>query len=215
MDLNDKLFRKDVDRKKLLVVCAAALSTIAGAANAQSLTGEDLVKALRQGGYVIVMRHASSPMQTPDAKTTNPDNINHERQLDEQGRATAVAMGKALRELKIPVGEVLSSPTYRALETVRLAQLGNPASIAELGDNGRGMQASTEAQTAWLRSRVTQFRAGINTFLVTHFPNMSRAFPELTANLADGEALIFGPDGKGGATLVARVKIEEWPRMAR
>jgi phosphohistidine phosphatase SixA len=198
-----------------VVFCAAALSMTLGAAQAQSLTGEALVKALRQGGYIIVMRHASSPMQTPDAKTANPDNTNHERQLDEQGRATAVGMGKALRELKIPVGQVLSSPTYRAMETVRLAQLGNPSPIAELGDNGRGMQASTEAQTAWLRSRVTQFPTGTNTFLVTHFPNMSRAFPQLTASLADGEALVFGPDGKGGATLVARVKIEEWPRMAR
>jgi phosphohistidine phosphatase SixA len=215
MDLNDMLFRRDIDRKKLFVLCAAALSTIVGAAHAQSLNGEDLVKALRLGGYVIVMRPASSPMEAPDAKTANPDNINHERQLDEQGRATAVAMGKALRELKIPVREVLSSPTYRALETVRFAQLGNPSPIAELGDGGRGMQSSTEAYAAWLRNRVTQFPAGTNTFLVTHFPNMSQAFPQLTANLADGEALIFGPDGKGGATLVARVKIEEWPRMPR
>ena len=207
--------RRGIDTKRSLMFCAAALSTIVSAAHAQSLSGEDLVKALRRGGYVVVMRHASSPMQTPDAKTANPDNINHERQLDEQGRSTATAMGKALRELKIPVGEVLSSPTYRALETVRLALLGNPAPVAELGDGGRGMQASTEAYAAWLRSRVTQFPAGTNTFLVTHFPNMSRAFPQLTANLADGEALIFGPDGKGGATLIARVKIEEWPRMPR
>ena len=45
-------------------------------------------------------------------------------------------MGKALRDLKIPVGEVLSSPTYRALATARLAQLANPQSHAELGDRG-------------------------------------------------------------------------------
>jgi hypothetical protein len=36
--------------------------------------------------------------------------------------------------------------------------------------------------------------------------------------LADGEALIIGPDGKGpdgkgGATLVTRIKIEEWPLL--
>jgi hypothetical protein len=35
----------------------------------------------------------------------------------------------------------------------------------------------------------------------------------MASGLADGEALIFGPDGKGGATLVARVKIEEWPGL--
>jgi len=170
---------------------------------------------LRQGGYVIVMRHASSPRDAPDPKTANPDNVDRERQLDEEGRATAVALGQALRELKIPLGDVFSSPTYRALETLRLAQVGNPRPIAELGDGGRGMQVSSEAQAAWLRNKVTQFPARTNALIVTHLPNMSRAFPQWTTGLADGEALIFGPDGKGGTTLVARVKIEDWPRMAR
>jgi phosphohistidine phosphatase SixA len=182
---------------------------------AQGQTNEKLARALRQGGYVIVMRHASSPQELPDAKTANADNPKRERQLDEKGRASAVAMGKALREFKIPIGEIFSSPTYRALETVRLMQLGKPTSIVELGDGGRSMQTSTEAQAAWLQKNVEQFPTGSNTLIVTHSPNMSRAFPEFTRNLGDGEALIFGPDGKGGAALVARVKIQEWPKMAR
>jgi len=198
-----------------LLAGAIAMLVMVGATHAQSLSGEALVKALRQGGYVIVMRHASSPREEPDPKLANPDNVNRERQLDEEGRATAAALGRALRELKIPLGGVFSSPTYRALETLRLAQIGNPQPIVELGDGGRGMQASSEAQAAWLRNKVTQFPARTNTLIVTHFPNMSRAFPDWTGGLADGEALIFGPDGKGGATALARVKIEEWPRMAR
>jgi phosphohistidine phosphatase SixA len=182
---------------------------------AQGQSNEGLVKALRKGGYVIVMRHASSPQQAPDANAANPDNPNHERQLDERGRTSAVAMGKALRRLQIPISDILSSPTYRALETVRLTQLGQATPVPELGDGGRSMQASTDAQVAWLRKRVERFPSGSNTLIVTHAPNMTRAFPEFTRNLADGEALIFGPDGKGGATLVARIKIEEWPKMAR
>ena len=200
-------------RRKLTFLAIALGLMTAGAAHAQSLSGESLVKALRQGGYVIVMRHASSPREEPDAKLANPDNVNHERQLDAEGRATATAMGKALHDLKIPIGEVFSSPTYRALETVRLAQLGNVHPVPELGDGGRSMQVSSEAQAAWLRNKVTQFPSGTNTVLVTHFPNMTRAFPQSAAGLADGEALIFGPDGKGGAAVVARVKIEEWPPL--
>jgi phosphohistidine phosphatase SixA len=196
-----------------IVAAGASLLPVTGAA--QTLTGEALVKALRQGGYVIVMRHASSPREAPDAKTANADNINRERQLDEQGRATAVAMGTALRELKIPIGDILSSPTYRALETVRLAQLGKPTPVTELGDGGRGMQTSTEAQAAWLRNRVAQFPVKTNTLVVTHFPNMSGAFPQFTKDLMDGEALVFGPDGKGGAALVGRVRIDEWPHLPR
>jgi hypothetical protein len=31
--------------------------------------------------------------------------------------------------------------------------------------------------------------------------------------MGDGDALVFGPDGKGGAMLVARVTIAEWPKL--
>jgi phosphohistidine phosphatase SixA len=186
---------------------------LAGTAHAQDLRGEALVKTLQKGGYVIVMRHASSPREVPDKQSANPDNTKPERQLDEVGRKTAVAMGQAVRDLKIPIGSVLSSPTYRALETVRLAQFGVPQTFAELGDNGQSMQGGTAAQAAWLQQQVTHFSAGTNTIIVTHFPNITAAFPQLSSGLADGEALIFGPDGKGGATLVTRIRIEEWPLL--
>ena len=177
------------------------------------LHGEALVKALQKGGYVLVMRHASSPREVPDKQTANTDNSKPERQLDESGRKSAVAMGKALRDLRIPIGNVLSSPTYRALETVRLAQFGTPHTFAELGDNGQSMQDGTPAQAAWLQKQVARFPTATNTIVVTHLPNIVGAFPQLASGLADGEALIFGPDGKGQAILVARVKIEEWPAI--
>ncbi len=186
---------------------------LAGAMHAQTLHGEALVNALRQGGYVIVMRHASSPREAPGKQTANADNVNRERQLDAEGRASSTAMGKALHDLKIPIGDVLTSPTYRALETVRYAKLGDPKPFAELGDNGQSMQGGTPAQAAWLQKKVTQFPAGTNTLVVTHYPNLTGAFPQMAAGVADGEAMVFGPDGKGGAALVARVKVEEWPAM--
>jgi len=183
---------------------------LAGVGQAQQLQGQELVKALRQGGYVIVMRHAASPREVPDKSAANPDNTKPERQLDQEGRASATEMGKALRDLKIPIGAVLTSPTYRALETIRYAQFGNPQAFPELGDNGQSMSGGTEAQATWLKQKVTEFPKGTNTLIVTHMPNMSRAFPQSTANLADGEALVFGPSG-----VLARVKIEEWKGMVK
>ncbi len=109
-----------------MMLLAGAQAQAQAQAQTQTLRGDALVKALRQGGYVIVMRHTSSPREVPDKKTANADNVKPERQLDEEGRATATAMGKAVRELKIPIGDVLTSPTYRALETVKYAQLGTP-----------------------------------------------------------------------------------------
>lgn len=191
-------------------MCAVLL---AGQTQPQPLAGQALVAALRQGGHVIVMRHASSPREVPDKQTANPDNTTPERQLDDAGRKSATAMGDAFRKLRIPVGLVLSSPTYRALETVRYAQFGNPQAQPEIGDGGRSMQGGTEAQATWLRQKVAQFPRGTNTLIVTHQPNIAGAFPQVASGLADGEALMFGPDGKGGSVLVARIKIEDWPRM--
>jgi phosphohistidine phosphatase SixA len=159
------------------------------------------------------MRHANSPRELPTAQTADPENTNHERQLDEEGRTTATAFGNALRNLKIPVGRVFSSPTYRALEMVRYAQLQNAQPVSELGDNNQSMQNTKESQAAWIQKQAADFPSGSDTIIITHQPNISAAFPQWSAGLADGEALILGSDGKGGVTLVARLKIEEWPKL--
>jgi phosphohistidine phosphatase SixA len=170
---------------------------------------------LQRGDYVILMRHASSPAAPPDADQADPDNLHHERQLDEVGRASARAMGDAFHRLRIPIGQVLCSPTYRALETARLAALGPAQPYVELGEVGQSMTADASARAAWLRDRVSQApKAGTDTLIITHAPNIREAFPTEGADLAEGEALIFRPDGHGGASLVARVKIQDWSRLA-
>ena len=182
-----------------------------GQASAQTLSGPALVAALRQGGYVIVMRHASSPAMPPDKAHANADNVKLERQLDAAGRDGATAMGNALRSLKIPIGTVLTSPTYRALETVKYAGLRNPQPVEQLGDGGQSMQAVADSAAAWLRERVSQTPArGTNTILVTHLPNITRAFPDWQPSPADGECVVLRPSANGQAQVVARVRIEEW-----
>jgi hypothetical protein len=53
-----------------------------------------------------------------------------------------------------------------------------------------------------------------NTVIVTHYPNIIEGYPDSADELADGEALILHPDGRGGADVVARVKIDEWAHLA-
>jgi phosphohistidine phosphatase SixA len=197
---------------RLLILLSALLATDV---QGQALSGKDLLFALRQGGYVFVMRHASSPRTPPDPREANSDNVTHERQLDDAGRASARAMGEALRQLRIPVGQVLSSPTYRARETIKLAQLGEPKTFPQLGDSGQSMQADPSgARAAWLRAKAAAVPVrGMNTVIVTHLPNVMEAFANSAVALADGEALVFHPDGHGGTQIVARVKIDAWPRL--
>jgi phosphohistidine phosphatase SixA len=191
----------------LVILTLASISPASG----QTPDARQLVDALRKGGLVIVMRHASSPREVPTKETAADGNTKVERQLDETGRDTATAMGNALRQLRIPISTVVSSGTFRALQTVRLAGLGEPTVAAELGDGGQSMQVTTDAQSAWLKARVTQVPANGNVLLVTHMPNLSRAFPEW-GTVADGESVVLRPDGKGFAVL-GRIKIEEWPTL--
>ncbi len=200
----------------LFALLAAATSPAEAPPQGSSLSGRDLVTALRGGGYVILMRHASSPGKPPEAAQANADNIRRERQLDAEGIATARAMGEALQRLHIPIGEVLSSPTYRALETVRLAELGRPLTAPELGEGGSGVVLDTSgARASWLKAKLAEAPpAGKNTIIVTHYPNIVEAYPEGAQGLTEGEALILHPDGRGAAPIVARVKIDEWARLA-
>lgn len=206
-----------IGRYLQVLVFAAALAGFGAVkiAQAQELTGASLVQALHQGGYVLLMRHASSPNAVPDKTSADPDNPKLERQLDRNGRSTARAMGKAIKALHIPIREVWSSPTYRARETVKLAAFGNPQAFAELGDGGQSMQALQASPTAWLRTKIADVPPpGSDRVIVTHAPNIIGALGQSVADIADGETLVFHPDGKGGAALVARVKIEDWPRLA-
>ena len=74
-------------------------------------------------------------------------------------------------------------------------------------------QTWREKFDGWLRKKATEFPTGSSTLLVTHMPNIAAAFPAWATDVADGEALVLGPDGKGGPTLIARIRIEEWPRL--
>jgi phosphohistidine phosphatase SixA len=187
-----------------------------GEAAADSLSGPALAKALQSGGYVLVMRHASSPQERPDPSIAEPDNPRRERQLDAAGKAAAAAMGAAIKTLRIPVGEVLVSTAYRALETARLAGLDAPSPNILLADGGKSMQdTADDRRSAWLRDEAAKPpSAGADRFLITHLPNIAGAFGDAAQGIADGEALVFHPDGKGGAALVGRIKVDDWPKLA-
>lgn len=197
--------------KALLLTAVIILaSAVAHAADEHPTLDAAAVDALRAGGLVIVMRHASSPRDLPDAATAQADNVNRERQLDAQGRREAEAMGTALRRLGIPIDTVESSPAYRAVETARLAGFADIATVAELSNEG--MQAAGARRGEWLRERVLRGADSGNALLITHGPNVNAAFPEYAQGMEEGEALILDPRGAEAPRLVARATIGAWTR---
>ena len=208
-----------ISRRRILGTGAPLLLAVFAAerGQAQPLGGTALISALRRGGLVLVMRHANSPPNPPENGTAEPANIRQERQLDDAGRKSAAAMGDALKILHIPVGQVWSSPAYRACETIQLASLGVPRIVPELAEGAKDMQSSSDlSRVAWLRTKTTQApKAGTNIIIVTHLPNIVGAFGQSAAGMTSGESLVFHPDGNGGGHLVARIKIDEWANLSK
>ena len=133
----------------------------------------------------------------------------------DQGKAAAAALGEAFRRIGVPVGKVYTSRFNRAYETATLAGFKQAEKVPELTDAGPGMlPGESAAQTEAFRKLLgTTPQPGTNTILVTHKPNIVDALGKDWSEVKDGEASIFRP-ANGNYTLVARVQIDEWPRIA-
>jgi phosphohistidine phosphatase SixA len=176
-----------------------------------------LVNLLRSGGNVLVMRHGATRADQKDTNPHDPSDWAHQRQLSEEGRATARAMGAALHALNIPIDDVLTSEFLRAIETGTLLGFGEVSTSEILTEGHMGM-ASTEDRHrgAELRKLVaTKPAGGGNVVFVTHRPNVIDAFGQQLADMGEGETAVFRPDGKGGYTLLERVRSDDWPQLAK
>ncbi len=95
--------------------------------------------------------------------------------------------------------------------------VGEVSSTADLAEGGLVVSPNeNNRRTAALRAlAVTPPPAGTNIVLITHKPNIGDAFGKDWFDVREGEASILRPDGKGGITVVARVQIADWARLAQ
>ena len=171
------------------------------------------LEALRQGGYVVYLRHGATDRSQQDTDPQNLANCATQRNLNDQGRAEARRIGAALQALGVPVGQVLSSEYCRAREFAEGA-LGRTALSQALVLPDPLPAADRQQNAAALRGLLgTAPAPGTVTVLVSHQPNLIDA---VDVNLSvEGEAAVFRPDGRGGAVLVARFVPEEWVALAQ
>jgi broad specificity phosphatase PhoE len=185
------------------ILIVAALFLVAGCGGDDA---DPLVRELREGGHVLVIRHA-----TADAEISRQELLRScvlQRNLTEAGREQARAIGEGVRALEIPIGDVRSSPMCRARDTARLA-FGRATLDRDLVSPGViGSEADDERRAQAMRAMVEELPpAGQNTVLVTHTGNIGAALGEET--VAEGETLVYGE----GAELVGRVPAEKWAEL--
>jgi len=175
------------------------------------------VNALQDGGYVIVFRHGATHNDQADTDPLNIANVAKQRQLNDQGRALAREIGEAMRKLKIPVGQVLTSQFNRAVETGTLLGFGTVSSTADITEGGLVVSPNeNNRRTAAMKKlAATAPTAGTNVVFVSHKPNILDAFGKDWFDIREGEASIFKPDGSGGTKFVARVQAADWSKLAQ
>jgi broad specificity phosphatase PhoE len=192
---------------------AALLATaMTGAAAAND---KDIAQALRAGGLVIVVRHGATFPDKADTDPLNFDNIAAQRNLNDKGKALAKAFGDALRQAGIPVGKVYTSKYNRAYETAVIAGFKDIEKTADLTEGGLIVTPNENARRAeaFRTMLAAAPAAGTNTVLITHQPNIAGALGKDWFDVKEGEASIFRPEN-GRYMLVARVQMDEWPRIA-
>jgi phosphohistidine phosphatase SixA len=174
------------------------------------------IAALKGGGYVIVVRHGATFQDQADTDPLHIENVAQQRQLNDKGIAQAKEMGAALHKLGIPVGSVVTSQFKRAVDTGTLLGFGDVTSTADITEGGLVVTPIENARRtdAMKKLAATVPPAGTNVVLVSHKPNIMDAFGKDWFNVSEGEASVFKPDGNGGFTLLVRVKIDEWAKLA-
>jgi hypothetical protein len=175
------------------------------------LQGRALLAALRGGGYILYFRHTSTDFGQSDERMSGYEDCATQRNLTDVGRAEARVLGAALRDLDIPVGDVLASPYCRTLETARL-MFGRATATPAV----RGGPAQSESPTryaALLELLSKPVAPGENLAIASH-GDPYRAVAG-GPYLAEGEAAVIEPRGRDGFRVVARIRKDEWPELAR
>jgi broad specificity phosphatase PhoE len=196
---------------------APASTRMAQATSAKTPTDDAmLARALRAGGHVILIRHGATFNDQADTDPFNLANIGAQRQLNDKGKALAKAFGAALHEAGVPIGKVYTSKIHRAYETATLAGYTDIETTIDLTLGGLIISPDEEGRRAdALRAMLaTTPKAGTNTLLVTHKPNILEALGKDWWDVKEGEASIFRPEN-GRYLLVARVQMSDWPRIAK
>ena len=167
----------------------AALLGATGLVHAQT---SDFWALLRQGGNVVLMRHALTEPGIGDPAEFRLGVCSTQRNLSDEGRAQSRRTGEAFQREGIVFDEVRSSAWCRCVDTAQLA-FGRATVWSPINSffQQRGVR---ETQTREVLAAAQTLRAPRNWMLVTHQVNITALTGEY---LAMGEVFVTRPEAGG------------------
>ena len=188
-------------------VAALALAVTTAAPDTTELKADSLLQVLKQGGYTILLRHARTDKSYMDDPRTAPlDDRTKQRNLSDAGVADAKAIGLVMRGAGIPIGEIVSSPMFRAKETAQIA-FGEPTLSSEL----MSLTATPEQRALVFKSAAR----GTNRAIVTHHFIIERYVPGIKlGDIGESEAAVVRTLPNGEIAMVGRFTLGDWERLS-
>jgi len=158
-----------------------------------SWADEALWAKLKAGGYVVLIRHASTVEGLGDPPGFKIGDCNSQRNLSDAGREEARRLGRTLKWRAVAVSEVRSSRWCRTLETAELA-FGHPPVPWEALDSLYKDPDREAERTRAVAALVATVRPPQNVALVTHNFNI-RALTGISPKEAE-VVIVRGSGGK-------------------
>jgi phosphohistidine phosphatase SixA len=167
------------------LVCLAGLISL-------GMTGGDtdddkMIARMTAGGHILMIRHALAP-GTGDPANFRIGDCSTQRNLDDNGREQARAIGKWLRSKGLTSARVYSSQWCRCLETAELLEMGPVTELPAL-NSFYEMAQNREPNLKALRKFMTeQSSDGALIILVTHLVTISAIANE---GVSSGEGVLL------------------------
>jgi broad specificity phosphatase PhoE len=167
--------------------------------------GADAWRRLRDGKYVVLIRHAATVPGLGDPPGFRLDDCATQRNLSEEGRAHARRIGEKFRAERVRVAAVYTSPWCRCRETAMLAfgRAEDWAPLSSFFDFPHQEPEFTERVKKRIAGYARKPPAGI-VVMVTHNVNIAALSRH---SVATGEMVLMRPDGCCDARPVERVVV--------
>lgn len=177
-----------------------------------------LLAALRGGGYVLYMRHGTTDNSRADAVTgLSLEDCGTQRVLNDEGRRLAVSLGNTLRQVRIPIAEIIHSPLCRTTETARLAFPDFKGPMRADPDLMYTANLTSEQKkpvlVATRRLVSSPPPPGSNRLIVAHAPNLADLMGYFVK--PEGTVVVLRPLGAGGFDYIASIPPTLWPQLIK
>jgi broad specificity phosphatase PhoE len=182
---------------------AAGAALLAGSVRGEGQ--DELWARLRKGGLVLLMRHASTEPGLGDPAGFNLEDCKTQRNLSPLGIEEAQRVGALLKERRVPIGPVFTSPWCRCRDTAKAA-FGRAEDWTPLSSFFDFPHHEAE-YTERVRKRIGTYGSHPqkgNVVMVTHNVNIAA----LTRHsVAPAELVVVRPDGCCNLRAMERLKL--------